>query len=100
MGTKHLNGLTGVICKHPKEGHPSFIRKPACPEKARLTVCIAFDDSSSARTKSALIEPRFIKSFEEVAHSKALDLGRVAEVILSRSASDEVAEHCAPEGTA
>merc|ERR1711970_1307800 len=30
-GNKPLNGLTGVISEHPREGHPTFIRKPACP---------------------------------------------------------------------
>lgn len=72
--TKHLNGLTGCIAKHPREGHPSFIRKPSNPDKPQLTVCICFDDASASKVRSALLEPRFITSFEEVALRKAREL--------------------------
>merc|ERR1712232_612080 len=67
--TKHLNGLTGTISEHPREGHPSFIRKPSCPETPHLTVCIRFHDTSAAQSRTALIEPRFLRSFHEVALS-------------------------------
>jgi hypothetical protein len=58
--TKHLNGLTGTIVAHPREGHPSFIRKGSSLEKAWLTVCVRFDDPHIAKHRSALIEPRFL----------------------------------------
>lgn len=65
--TKHLNGLAGVISAHPKEGHPVFIRKQACPDKPLLSVCILFEDITAAKVKSALLEARFIVPYEEVA---------------------------------
>jgi len=58
--TKHLNGLTGTIVAHPREGHPSFIRKGSSLEKAWLTVCVRFHDPHLAKHRSALIEPRFL----------------------------------------
>merc|ERR1719310_588726 len=46
--TKRLNDFTGIICLHPREGHPTFIRKPAEPERPQLTVCIRLDDPVAA----------------------------------------------------
>jgi len=63
--TKHLNGLTGTICEHPREGHPSFVRKPSSPDKPQLTVCISFNDPSASSGRAALVEPRFLISFED-----------------------------------
>ena len=70
--TKHLNGLTGVIDKHPREHedptlrHPMFIRKAKCPEKPQLVVCVRFHDPRAAGQSSALLEPRFLEPFDGV----------------------------------
>jgi hypothetical protein len=77
--TKHLNGLTGVVAEHPREGHPTFIRRPKCPEKPQLTVCIRFTDPSAANQSSALLEPRFLEPFDDVAIQTARRLSEVME---------------------
>jgi len=64
---KHLNGLTGIVSKHPRNGHPMFIMKKSCPNIPQLVLCIVFDDPEAARERSALLEPRFIKPFDVAA---------------------------------
>lgn len=58
--TKRLNGFSGEVIRHPREGHPSFIAKPSRPDQPQLTVCVRFDDPVGAGERSALIEPRFL----------------------------------------
>jgi len=79
--TKHLNGLTGVIREHPREGHPIFIRRSEA-DNPRLTVCVHFDDPLAAKGRSNLLEPRFLTSFEDAAVREAECLRDVAATLL------------------
>lgn len=72
--TKHLNGLTGTVSNHPRHGHPMFITKSSCPNIPQLVLCIIFDDREAARERSAFLEPRFIKPFEEAAEEMVKQL--------------------------
>lgn len=65
--TKHLNGLTGFVSKHPRHDHPTFIRKKSCPNTPQLVLCIVFDNPTVAKERSALLEPRFLKPFDAAA---------------------------------
>lgn len=77
--TKHLNGLTGSISAHPREGHPVFIRKAAAPDKPQLRVCVSFDDPEAAKVKSALLEPRFLTPYDDAAFQALQRLSETAE---------------------
>jgi hypothetical protein len=79
--TKHLNDLTGTISEHPREGHPSFVRKSKCPECPRLTVCISFNDPDAAKQHSALIEPQFLMPFDDAALQTAQCLQDAVELL-------------------
>jgi len=57
---KRLNGTTGVISEHLKEGHPTFICKPAAPDRPQLTLCIRVDDPGSVGAKTLLVEAKFV----------------------------------------
>merc|ERR1712217_189430 len=61
--TSRFNDLSGVITSHPREGHPVFIQKKE--DRPLLVVCVLFDDPESAGQKSALLEPRFLRAFDE-----------------------------------
>lgn len=64
--TRHLNGLTGTVTAHPKNGHPSFIRKRSSPETPQLVICVTFHDVKAAREqKSAMLEPQFLQAFAD-----------------------------------
>lgn len=65
--TKHLNGFTGVVSQHPRQGHPAFIRKQTCPNIPQLVLCIVFDNPDVANLRSALLEPRFLKPLDSAA---------------------------------
>jgi len=68
--TRRLNGHAGFICKHPREGHPTFIRTKASPDSPQLTVCVRLDDPPVASDKSVLMEPRFLVPYEHfLAHA-------------------------------
>eukprot|EP00929_Paragymnodinium_shiwhaense_P014356 TRINITY_DN122260_c0_g1_i1.p1 TRINITY_DN122260_c0_g1~~TRINITY_DN122260_c0_g1_i1.p1 ORF type:complete len:486 (+),score=85.86 TRINITY_DN122260_c0_g1_i1:29-1486(+) len=56
-----LNGQTGRIVAHPKEGHPTFIQKPSMPGKPILVVTVKFDDRKAAGQASLMLEPRFLE---------------------------------------
>jgi len=58
--SRRLNGCMGIVARHPREGHPSFVRKDSAPEQPRLTLCLRFDDPVSAGATSMLLEPRFL----------------------------------------
>lgn len=79
--TRHLNGLTGIISEHPKEGHPVFIRKSASPDTPILAVCVCFNDPNAAKGRSALIEPRFLVPFDEAAFQTAKAMSDVAAAL-------------------
>lgn len=86
--TKHLNGLTGTISEHPREGHPTFVRRPAKPDEPRLTVCVCLKDPTSPKSRSSLLEPRFLTPFDTVALETMNTLADIG-ASLSRHASDE-----------
>jgi hypothetical protein len=66
---KHLNGLTGTISRHPREGHPTFVKK-----SARLTVCVVFD---SPGVSFKLMEPRFLTSYDSILEQETKALQEV-----------------------
>lgn len=90
--TKHFNGLTGVVSAHPRQGHPAFIRKPSCPDTPQLVVCIVFDNAAAARERSALLEPRFLKPFDEAADEITQSLGATIALVARRCNADGTAE--------
>jgi len=100
--TKHLNGLAGVISEHPREGHPTFIRKPSRPDKPRLTVCVVFSDPIAAKGRSALLEPQFLKGERAAMAEKAAGMTALLERLAAQRAADEmaVAEKIAAETAA
>lgn len=59
---KHLNGSTGSICAHKREGHPSFIVKSKGHVQPQLLLCIRLDDPAAAKEKLVLLEPRYLIS--------------------------------------
>lgn len=87
--TKHLNGLTGTVTAHPKNGHPSFIRKRSSPETPQLVICVAFHDVKAAREqKSAMLEPQFLQAF---ADAEIDVVRRLSQAIASIPATPRVA---------
>jgi len=62
--TGKLNGFTGKICTHKREGHPIFIRKPSDPDKPQLTMCVRLDEPELAGERQVLVEPRFLEPVE------------------------------------
>merc|ERR1712187_1093242 len=62
---QRYNGLAGRIVKHPREGHPAFVRKPKGPEKFLLTVLVQFDDPVVAGKSSVILEPRFLIAYDK-----------------------------------
>lgn len=79
--TKHLNGLTGVVSAHPREGHPVFIRKASCPDKPQLRVCVSFDDVAAAKNSSVIIEPRFLSPYDDMAVLATQSLSDAVEAL-------------------
>ena len=82
--TKHLNGLTGTIFEHPREGHPVFVRKAKCPECPRLAVAIKFHDPRAAKQRSALLEPQFLRPYDEAELQTELSAIQCLEDVLAR----------------
>uniref|UniRef100_A0A7S1ABS0 Uncharacterized protein n=1 Tax=Noctiluca scintillans TaxID=2966 RepID=A0A7S1ABS0_NOCSC len=60
--TRKLNGFRGTVCVHPREGHPTFIRKAASPDP-QLTLCVALDEAVSGE-KLVVLEPRFLVLYD------------------------------------
>merc|ERR1712150_131159 len=73
--TRLLNGFAGVISEHPREGHPTFVRKSSAPDRPQLTVCVVFDNPRSAGGRSVVLEPRFLVPYSEAFHSVSRSLG-------------------------
>lgn len=73
--TRRLNGLSGVVAAHPKQGHPTFVSKPSAQGHPQLTVCVRFDDPKAAGERSALIEPRFLVPYDKAVEDISGDLG-------------------------
>lgn len=86
--TRHLNGLTGVISEHPRQGHPVFINKSETHATPQLAVCVVFDDCKSAKQRSALLEPRFLKAFDEVTLQTVQSLGEAVAMLSSDNAKE------------
>lgn len=82
--TKHLNDQVGIISKHPRQGHPVFVTKNACPASPQLTVCVAFEDAF-IKERSALLEPRFLTNWQDACRRNSLTLAD--QVALLREAT-------------
>lgn len=75
--TSRMNGRTGTIIEHPREGHPTFIKKPTAPDRPVLAVCVRFDDlvdpacrfGPKKGASSMMIEPRFLVPYQEFVQS-------------------------------
>lgn len=63
--TRWLNGLTGAIASHPREGHPTFVRKSTPPYQPQLAVCVRLDETAVAGSRAVLLEPRFLVPHEQ-----------------------------------
>jgi len=81
--TKRFNGLTGTISAHPREGHPTFVRKPAAPDQPLFTLCIRLDDPRAAGQTTVLLEPRFLAPYGDVVVRLSDDLKDVAASLSS-----------------
>jgi len=97
--TRRLNGLTGVISSHPRQGHPTFVRKPSAPDRPQLTVCVVFDDPVAAGERSALLEPRFLVPYSTVAEQATGSLSAVLATLGSLVENAEVETRAQAEET-
>ena len=70
-----LNGLRGTISEHPKEGHPTFIRKAAAPLNPQLTLCVELDEPDAGE-KLVLLEPRFLMQYDQYMENISSNLGK------------------------
>lgn len=90
-----MNGFSGVISVHPKEGHPTFVRKPSDPDNPQLTLCIRLDDPKTAgsKTPTVLLEPRFLVPHDKFMRRVSTDLGATLAFLggVSSSAVEAVA---------
>lgn len=75
--TQRLNGFSGVVSLHPKQGHPTFVCKPSAPGQPQLTICVCFDDPEAAGERTALIEPRFLQPYDDAVQKMSNSLGDV-----------------------
>lgn len=95
--TKHLNGMTGTISRHPREGHPTFVKKNEMSGAARLTVCVAFENPG---VKRALVEPRFLTAYDSAAERETQTLQEVFTVLVTPRATlvprEDTFLHCSP----
>ena len=87
--TRHMNTLTGVISVHPRQGHPCFIKKPSNPNP-QLAVCVTFDDAVAAKDRNAVLEPRFLTSFDAAAVQQTQNLLETAEMLKRSTESAEL----------
>jgi hypothetical protein len=81
--TQRLNGCTGTIAAHPREGHPTFIRKPSAPDQPRLTACVHVDNPTVADEKVILLEARFLVAYDDVVLRATCDLENAWAKIVS-----------------
>merc|ERR1712037_347590 len=75
--TRHLNGCTGSVTCHPRNGHPTFVHKASSPDRPQLTLCVGLDDPAGGKVSSVLLEPRFLRPLEECFLSATQRLGDV-----------------------
>lgn len=66
---QHLNGLRGVVAKHPRQEHPAFVtrqqaasptNKQAEPSEPQLRLVVRMDDPKLAGSTSVLVEARHV----------------------------------------
>jgi len=81
--TQRLNGRTGTVSAHPKQGHPTFIRKPTAPDQPRLTVCVVMDSPPTPDEKAILLEARFLVAYDDVVSRATCDLENALARIVS-----------------
>lgn len=79
--TQHLNGYTGTIISHPREGHPTFIRTKAAPDTPQFTTCIRLDHPPTAADRSVLLEPRFLFPRDKHLEQVTQDLGDMLKTL-------------------
>jgi len=84
--TKRLNGFPGVVAAHPRQGHPTFVNKPRNPDRPQLTVCVRFEDPQAAGEHSALIEPRFLLTYDMAVQEMSASLEDALSAQIARCA--------------
>jgi len=80
---QRLNGHTGIISAHPKQGHPTFIWKPSAPDQPRLTACVVMDSPAAPDEQAVLIEARFLMPYDDVVCRATCDLEKALARIIS-----------------
>lgn len=73
--TRHLNGLVGTLVAHPREGHPSFLRKQARLDRPVVALSVRLENPVNPREKSVLLEPRYLAPHDSFLAKVADDLG-------------------------
>jgi len=63
-----LNGISGTVISHPREGHPIFVRRGQ-PPTPRLSLCVRLDKPPIANQPSVLIQTRFLIPYKSVVHN-------------------------------
>lgn len=71
--TSWCNGLTGVVVRHPCEGHPCFVRS-GTEDDPLLVFCLELDAPPSGRPRKVMMEARFLEPYVEVLEQAVLDL--------------------------
>lgn len=80
--TAKLNGQSGKIVRHPREGHPTFVVKKASPDP-QMTVTVKLDTPAVGGPKSVLVEPRFLVPYEAFVESMASSLENTLSALSS-----------------
>lgn len=60
---EHLNGLSGRVGRHPKQGHPALVQRSHA-EEPQLRLVVLMDDAKAAGNTSVFVEARFLMSPE------------------------------------
>eukprot|EP00931_Biecheleriopsis_adriatica_P087803 TRINITY_DN6221_c0_g1_i2.p1 TRINITY_DN6221_c0_g1~~TRINITY_DN6221_c0_g1_i2.p1 ORF type:complete len:771 (+),score=140.71 TRINITY_DN6221_c0_g1_i2:108-2315(+) len=60
---KHLNGLTATVCQHRRYGHPCLLSQTESPGKAKLKLCVKWEDPKTDSSGALLVEPRFLSPY-------------------------------------
>mmetsp|Transcript_25235 Transcript_25235/g.44814 ORF Transcript_25235/g.44814 Transcript_25235/m.44814 type:complete len:925 (-) Transcript_25235:104-2878(-) len=81
--TSHLNGFSGRIAAHPKQGHPTFLSKPSDPQRPQFTLCVRLDDPVAAGQKSVVLEPRFLTPYAAHVRKVTGDLSMLGATLAS-----------------
>mmetsp|Transcript_70951 Transcript_70951/g.135299 ORF Transcript_70951/g.135299 Transcript_70951/m.135299 type:complete len:400 (-) Transcript_70951:108-1307(-) len=81
--TSHLNGFSGRIAAHPKQGHPTFLSKPSDPQRPQFTLCVRLDDQVAAGQKLVVLEPRFLTPYAAHVRKVTGDLSMLGATLAS-----------------